>query len=393
MSPQIRLALFYTLLFAGHGVGLPFISKWLALEGMSGTQIGMILSLPSLMRVITGPSLAIWADGFSFRRTAIAILGSLTAIGYALMVAGEGFWVWLGMWFVAATCQSASIPLMDVLTIRLSRRLNFEFSKIRSVGSLVFILANVAMGFILAHTHHNAILFWMMACSAAMAWVAGFILPQEPVRPEGDDSPRQSFRSRFSGMGELLKDRLFLAVITVTGLIQAAHAFQYTFSVLIWKELGISSDLAGVLWGFGVAAEVVFMVMLEPLRRRLGPINMVILSGLASVIRWSLMAFSPPLWALWPLQALHAFTFAACYLAGLELVERLVRPEQGTVAQTLSASLSGGVFIGGLTLVSGRLYDGVGAKGYLAMSVMVILALGILALIKAPLKKALALPA
>ena len=82
------------------------------------------------------------------------------------------------------------------------------------------------------------------------------------------------------------------------------------------------------------------------------------------------MAFSPPLWALWPLQTLHALSFAATYLAGVQIVERLSPPDSHTAAQTLSSVVSAGVLIGLATAASGPLYDAVGLKGYLAMAAL-----------------------
>ena len=97
---------------------------------------------------------------------------------------------------------------------------------------------------------------------------------------------------------------------------------------------------------------------------------MLAIASAAAVVRWTLMAAAPPLWLLWPLQALHALSFAANYLAGVELIERLAPRDSQTAAQTLNSMLSAGVLIGLATLVSGPLYDGFGAGGYLAMAAM-----------------------
>jgi PPP family 3-phenylpropionic acid transporter len=100
------------------------------------------------------------------------------------------------------------------------------------------------------------------------------------------------------------------------------------------------------------------------------------LGGLAALVRWSVLAFSPPLWMVAPLQVLHTFTFAATFLASLQLVERLSTPANASAAQTINSALSGGFLMGIATIGSGWLYDQVGAKGYLAMAAMS--ALGVL---------------
>ena len=57
---------------------------WFADRGMSGAQIGLILSLPMLARAFTAPLLAIWADSFRLRRTALLFL-SLAVSGLFLL--------------------------------------------------------------------------------------------------------------------------------------------------------------------------------------------------------------------------------------------------------------------------------------------------------------------
>ena len=128
--------------------------------------------------------------------------------------------------------------------------------------------------------------------------------------------------------------------------------------------------MTGILWATGVAAEIGFLWFLEPWRRRIGPRNLLMLGGAAAVVRWSARAFSPPLWTLFPLQALHAFSYAATFLASLLLVERLSTPRNASAAQTLNSALSGGVLSGLATLASGPLFDRYGALGYLLMSAM-----------------------
>jgi PPP family 3-phenylpropionic acid transporter len=161
-----------------------------------------------------------------------------------------------------------------------------------------------------------------------------------------------------------------MTAVLAAGLIQSAHAFYYGFSTLAWRQQGIPEHLTGLLWGVGVAAEVAFMWFMEPWRRRVGPRNLLMLGGGAAVLRWTLMAFSPPLWALFLLQLLHVLTYAATFLASLQLVERLAAARSASAAQTINSALSSGVLMGVATLASGPLFDSFGAQGYLLMSAM-----------------------
>ena len=154
------------------------------------------------------------------------------------------------------------------------------------------------------------------------------------------------------------------------GLIQAAHAFSYGFSTLVWRNQGLSEGVIGLLWAAGVVAEILFMWLMEPWRRKWGPWAMLMLGGSAAVFRWAAMAFLPPLWLLWPLQLLHALSFAATFLAGLQMVERLSPPQSVSVANMLSSALASGVLLGLATMMSGPLFDAYGTGGYAAMAVL-----------------------
>jgi PPP family 3-phenylpropionic acid transporter len=366
MQPSVRLALHYVLLFGVTGVSLPFAGLWLKSLGLDGAEIGTLLAVPMLARFLTGPMIAVWADGFATRRAPIAILGWVAVAGYGAAALVEGYVLWTLCWFVAATATSAIIPLIDVLNLRVARREGFSFSVPRGFGSAAFVLANLAMGALLIRLPGAAVIVWIVAGSALMTLYAQFGLPAEAVSAAG----RASGRNRFLGLGRLLADPVFMTALLAIGAVQASHGFYYGFSAILWTQQGLSTGLVGALWAGSVIIEIGFMWWLDPWRRRLGigPWLLLAVGVGAGVLRWTALAFSPPLALLWPLQALHALTFAATYLAGVEIVERLAPEDAQTAAQTLSSTVSAGVLIGIATVLSGPLYDSYGAGGYLAMA-------------------------
>jgi PPP family 3-phenylpropionic acid transporter len=367
MPLTVRLGLFYGAIFIGTGVSSPYLPVWFAHHGLSGSQIGLILSLPMVARAFTAPLLAVWADSFKLRRTALLILSILVTGLYALMALPLGFAWWTVVWFAASSMYTTLSPLADVITLRRARADGFNFGWPRGMGSAAFIVGNVGMGAILTRGSPELVLVWMVAASAATALAARFLLPPDPVHEEGHVA---ALADRMAGLSGLLRDPVFMTAVVSAGLIQSAHAFYYGFSTLAWKRQGIAEDVTGVLWATGVAAEIGFLWFLEPWRRRIGPRNLLMLGGAAAVARWSALAFSPPLWALFPLQTLHALSYAATFIASLLLVEQLSTPRNASAAQALNSALSGGVLFGVATAASGQLFDGFGARGYLLMAAM-----------------------
>jgi PPP family 3-phenylpropionic acid transporter len=367
MSRPVRLGLYYGAIFIGTGASSPYLPVWFEHHGLSGAQIGLILSLPMLARAFTAPLLAVWADSFKLRRTPLILMGAAVAGLYALMALPFGFAWWMVVWFAASSMFSTLSPLTDVIVLKRAAKDGFNYGWPRGIGSAAFIVANVGMGWLLVRGSPEIVLVWMVAAATLASVCARLLLPPDPVQEEGGVS---AWRDRMAGLGELLRDPVFMTAVISAGLIQSAHAFYYSFSTLAWKLQGIPESTTGVLWGVGVATEVAFLWFLEPWRRRAGPRRLLVLGGAAAVVRWTILAFSPPLWLVFPLQALHALSYAATFLASLQLVEMLSTPRTASAAQAVNSALSGGVLAGIATIASGWMFDHWGAQGYLLMAAM-----------------------
>ncbi|MFN3522195.1 MAG: MFS transporter [Phenylobacterium sp.] len=367
MPQPLRLGLMYAAMFIGTGASSPYMPVWFADQGLSGAQIGLILAAPMLARAVTAPALAMWADSFNLRRTPLMLLGVASTLAVALLAAPFGFLWWFGVWFFASSLLSTMSPLVDVIVLRRARLDGFNYGWPRGIGSAAFIVANVGCGALIVRFSPDLVLVWTVLAAGLAAVAARFLLPPDPVH---ETSGPGRLSERMAGLGGLLTDRGFLLAVGSVGLIQSAHVFYYGFSALVWKQQGVSETLTGVLWGVGVAVEIGFMWFMEPWRRAVGPRRLLVLGGAAAVVRWTALAFSPPLWALFPLQALHTLSFAATFLASLQLVERLSTPANASAAQSINSALSGGLLSGLAIIASGWIYDRGGAQGYLLMSLI-----------------------
>ncbi|HVI33367.1 MFS transporter [Phenylobacterium sp.] len=369
MSPPVRMGLYYGAIFIGTGASSPYLPVWFEHRGLSGAQIGLILSLPMLARAFTAPLLAVWADSFRLRRTALILMAAAVAGLFALMALPFGFAWWAVVWFAASSMFSTLSPLTDVIVLRRAARDGFNYGWPRGIGSAAFIVANLVVGWLVARGSPELVLVWMVAAASLASLGARLLLPADEVHEGG---PTPGVAERMAGLNGLLKDQAFMTAVVSAGLIQSAHAFYYSFSALSWKQQGIPESMTGVLWAVGVAAEVLFLWFMEPWRRAVGPRRLLVLGGAAALVRWVALAFSPPLWLLFPLQVLHVLSYAATFLASLQLVERLSTPRNASAAQAINSALSGGVLAGLATIASGWLFDRYGAQGYLLMAALCI---------------------
>lgn len=360
MSTALRLGLVYAAIFTATGCAIPYLPVLFRELGFSGTQIALVFSAPMLARVVSGPLIAGWADRFNRRRTPAAILLAIAAVAFVGAGLAGNFWPMLVAGFVWGTAQPAAVPLTDIMTLRRARREGFDYGWPRGIGSAAYIASNLAWGALLAFAGARAVPWFAAACLLGGGAVALWLIPPEPVH---DETPPSNAR-RLDGMRALTGNPVYVLAISAAGLTTASHAFFYSFSTLLWTRQGVPAWVVGLLWGTGVSVEVLFLWFMRPLRERLGPVNLLLLAAGAGVVRWTASAFEPPLWLLFPLQALHALTFAAAFLGGLHLIERSTPPRYASLAQTLSSSWASGLLIGLATLASGPLYDRLGSLGY-----------------------------
>lgn len=363
-----------TCLFGTAGVTLVFLPRWLEVERLlSGAEIGAVLSLAQMARIATGPAIAAWADAAADRRTPLRVLSLATLAAYAaFFFLARDFASLLLLGLAALSLTQAMTPLVEASTLRATAAGKLSYGAARGIGSIAFIVANIAGGMLVARFGLGAVVVWIMlglASVAASSWLA---LPSDPA-------PQPARRAGMGGAAALLRNRRFVVLIVACGLIQSAHAFYYGFSTLVWRGQGLAPELVGLLWAFGVAVEVAFLFSLAPIERRLAPETLILIGAGGGALRWLAMGFAPTGIVLWPLQALHALSFAAAHVGAMRLLYREAPESSAGMAQTLYAALSGGILMGAATLLSGPLYDRVGAQGYWAMAAIV-LAGGLLAL-------------
>lgn len=368
-------------MFVVTGIYLPYMPQWLKAQGLSSQAIAQVLAAPLILRLAGGPFLGLWAEGFPKFRTPVGLLGLIGTVACLMLIPAAHLqagwlrvWALTLIWGLTILAQGSASPLVDAMAVQLGHRLGFAYDRPRAVGSAGFVAGNLGMGALIMIAPIDVVVVIMALSLALMTWGGFFGLGPYERRPNPEkEAVSQGGSVRFEAVIRLFRHPGYAGLILVLGLIQCGHGFYYGFSTLIWKGRGLSGLTCGALWATGVAAEILFMAVGEPIRRRMGPWRMVRIAASLGVVRWSLMALDPPLWALWPLQCLHAGSFAATYLAGLELVARACPKGLETLAQSVATALSSGVMLGLATLISGPLYAQFGPLGYGVMAGLVAL--------------------
>ena len=359
MSPGTRVGLFLAALFAANAVNA-YMPLWFSDRGLSAADIGQVLSLASLFKIVAGPGWGTVADHLGRRRPVMIVAAAVATALSLSYVPLQGFWPLL----LVAACQgvaaSALNPLADSLALALAREGKMEYAPVRAAGSVSYMTATAAAGQGLALIG-TAVVPWMQALGYGAAALCAWLLPEIRVVP-GTTRP-------LGGLG-LFRLKPFRDTILRTALIQGSHAAYYGFAALFWRQQGIGDGTIGLLIAEGIVVEILLFLRGRRLIARLGPDGLTACAALAAVLRWSVTGLGPPLAILAVLQLLHAATFAMQHLSAMMVLSRSVPPERAATAQALHSALGYGASTGVLLLLSGFLYTHAGG-GYAFLTMAV----------------------
>ena len=358
-SFALRLAIFYAALFAALGVQVPFLPLWLAAKGLDASTIGMVLSVPMLMRLLAIPLATRIADRHDALRAIIAIASALAMLGYGAMGLAQGALAVITAFALASIFYTPLMPLADAYALRGLGALGRAYGPVRLWGSAAFIVGSFAGGLVLDVVPARD-LIWLVAAALVMTASAACTLSPLAPRETSRAKPLRSAR-------DLLRDPALLAAMAAASLIQASHAIYYGFSTLDWAAAGLDGSAIGALWALGVVAEIVLFAMSG--RLPVAPTTLILFGAAGAAVRWGAMAFDPPAVLLAPLQCLHGLSFGATHLGALGFIARTAPAEASATAQGYLA-VALGLAMAAAMGVSGVLYARWGSFAYVTMALL-----------------------
>jgi len=372
-SIALRLAVAHAATGLIGGMATPFFSAWLGWRGLSASEIGTLLSLSMLLRVIAGPLSGIVADAHNDRRLAMIVLYSATALGYGLLSLVISPWLVFVVAIATGVIGGTVQPLLESVTMRLAHRNGFDYGHVRWPGSAVYVAVNVVAGFVVARAGLGAVVPWL-ALALAINAVSIWFLPAPPKdRVKGDF--REGLNTTLHQAGELIRNPTFVLFLVAAGFAQASHAFYYSFGTPHWLHLGYPSWLIGVLWPLGILIEITLLAFSLRLFNRAGAVRLLVWGGLACALRWTLMAFDPPFAVVILAQLLHGATFGLVHLGTMYFIRQAVPARLAATAQSLFAVFCYGIAMGTATFASGLLYARFEGRTYLLMAAMGLLSI------------------
>jgi MFS transporter, PPP family, 3-phenylpropionic acid transporter len=370
-SFSLRLSAFNAFLFMGGGIQMPFMPLWLKDKGLSASQIAIVMAAMMGVRILATPAGSFLADRYGNRRRLISIAAGSAFLCYCLLAPMQSFPAILATAIAAAALFAPVATLAEVFALEGSAHHGLDYGRIRVWSSLSFLMGSLFAGAMLDVISVWWVIYLIIAAQGIGAAMS-FILPPDPVRRSLSKGP-----VGLSRIGRVVMRGPFLIFLLAVSLGQASHGLFYAFGSVIWDHVGYGKATIGALWATGVLAEVTFFAVSARAVRRFRPAQLIVAGIAGGLLRWVIFAFNPPLWLLFPAQALHASSFALTHLGTMHYIQQNTPAGVRNTVQGIYTALSSGVLLSAVMWASGPLYGSFGGTAYFIMAAISALALGL----------------
>ncbi|MDF9398105.1 3-phenylpropionate MFS transporter [Vibrio sp. 1180_3] len=367
-SPHGWISQYFIGFFFAYGVYLPFWALWFENQGVSATDIGLLIGIGFATRCVA--NLVITPRIHKVEHLLPTLrwlsLAALLFIGFHFFTGGS-FWLMALATVLFNLCCGPAIPLSDAMANYYARLQMLDYGRTRLWGSVAFIGGSTVVGLLVASYGTDMILYTALAG----IFVSLLLSLRNPNPMPVTVSEEHAERPKLS---QLLREWPVIKFLVLVALIQGSHAAYYSFSSIYWKSAGHSEELIGYLWSLGVVAEVAVFALSKRLFSGWSLRALFVAAAIGVIARWGLMASTTAIIALAAIQLLHGVTFAMAHIAAIQYIQHA--PQNKMVAlQALYNAIPLGAFIALMTTLSGWGYENWGANVFWAMALMGVLAL------------------
>ncbi|WP_213424102.1 MFS transporter [Bhargavaea massiliensis] len=348
------LSLNFFAFFFTWGVFLPYWTGWLvSAKGLTVFQAGAVMGTGMFIRAFS----TLFLFPAAARRFPIAGVmkaGVVLSFIIALLYIPAGSYTAILVVTAALNVVYPNLlPAMETSASILIQKDRINYSRSRAYGSAGYMVAVLIIGAVTALFGNEAILWTMFA---GLLLMLGTQYTAVPVSL-GHGEPGKPPQKRSGAFRELVRNRGFLIVLTVSVLLQGAHASYYNYGFVYLEDLGVASFTIGLVLNVAILFEILFFGIADRLFGNTPASRMFLLAAAGSTLRWVLIFLMPTVWMFTLTQVLHAASFGIAHVAFIRYISEKLPTRLIAPAQALYAAFAMSLSTAFLTLLGGALYE------------------------------------
>lgn len=338
---------FYFFAFFGSGSLLPLLSVYLKNSiGLSGFEIGIIMSIGPVITIFFQPIWGMLSDKTNSPSTILKLctfFAGIFSLGYLFF---DTFVLILLTAIILAVFQSAIVPISDSITIKYTSENNLDYGHIRMFGALGFGIAVFIMGK-LSDIQPNVI-FFAFFMSLLICSFSTNKMPKAKATTN---------KNPFKGIKELLVHKKYMLFLAITFMIFSPNLANNTFFGLFVENSGGTYTGIGIAFLIAVLSEVPFMSIAGRWISKFGMLEITLLAGILSLVRWIFYFLEPNLMLIYTTAFLQGFGVGLFIPAALQYVKKIAPVHMMATAITFYSAIGNGLGNWFNTFLGGFIFD------------------------------------
>ncbi len=359
----LRLCTYYFLVYSAGAAFFPYFNWYLQDRGLSGTKIGLVLSLVPFAGLIVQPVWGVLNDRLHVTKI-ILLLGVLVAP--TVILSFDFIHSFLYLIFgtaVFAVLQSPITPVADSETVAQTGETGY--GRVRMFGSLGYALLSYGAA-ILYHARgikFLGLVFMVLSLLAAVGLLFyPTLLPSSFSINRRKPNHMKTFIQSKRPIRSLLKNVEFSVVLISTFFGSIGESMSENYFTLYYHALNRPMSHLGFMYGIAAISEVPFFFIVDKLIARFGTLLLLIVGTVIFIIRWVVLIFNPNDFIVTLQASLNGASFGITFAAGVAFCAEISEETNRTTARSLYSSVNTGLSAVIGSLVGGELLSLFGTR-------------------------------
>lgn len=363
----ICLCVFYLLLYISMGVYSPYLNVYYERLGFGGSQFGFINSLGLLCAMGMAPVWGSLSDSTQNTRAVIAFLFLGTGISMIIWRQQTSYFMVLFFAILVSIFRSSIDSLSDSVSIAFTTQHHYDYSVVRSMGSLGYLLGSfVISNGLFSLGLQGPYVFVVMICGI----IGSFLILQVP-NTQSKGKAKSHFKENIKVLFKN-KDYLFIIGMMFLTTMSVDSMNNFAGNHLI-QTLHQKDSMIGVFSCAMVLPEILIVMNGNRLFRKLGTKKMYVLACVAQLIRTLTYALTHNIVLFLLASTLHGLTIMVGTVGNISFIHQKVEGYMLATAMSVYSSL---YIVGSAILATlfGFVYEHFSSYGIYAIGVFTSLA-------------------
>ena len=343
--------------YLGDGFFYPFFALYLVSRGLLEAKIGFILSISPLLAIILNPIYAKICNKIKTTKITLGIISILEGLMILLIGFSSDFYFITGLAILMAIFGACHYGLMDSLLAIYCDNSKQNYSGFRLFGSASYIIATAVGGYVCKLVSYQ-VAFGVSFLLFTISGILYLLLKDIHIEEEHVQNKKDSTDYKV-----VLTNKRFIFFMFFYGLMLALIFTNSNFLGTYLETRGVDSDGYGLVFSYFVAVELVKLLILNKINKKVSPYILLIISAFTLAIRILVCYLYAPVWLVIATSGLRGIGYGIMLHVSYQYIIDLVgedKATKGIMLCTLVYAILWFIF----NNVNGNLIEAYGYKSY-----------------------------